>query len=393
MKTPAIVLKRPAYENGGMNDYLLQTIPDQPMDIIGDIHGEIQALEQLLHHLGHDGRNHPSRKLVFIGDLCDRGPNNVAVIERVRALVEQGHAYAILGNHEINLLMDEAKDGSGWYFDERRQPDTPHYAPFTRATPAQRPAIREFFQNLPLALQSPSLRIVHAAWDPAAISAIARIPRGNIVQAMRRWEQDTQAAAHSNDLYQRYLDEKSRWAVELEDPVRPPPYLAAIACYEVLEQQINPIKRLTSGIEARSAAPFYSGNRWRYSDRTAWWDSYTDDTPVVIGHYWRMFDLPSINNASRYSLLFDHVGATSWHGRNHRVFCVDYSVGARWRDRKSDHPERRTRFRLAALRWPECTLIYDNGEQLATQNAPNIGPDSRSSGEIRPVDKSGGGSM
>ncbi|MDN5844443.1 MAG: metallophosphoesterase [Alcaligenaceae bacterium] len=360
-----------------MNDYLLQTIPDQPMDIIGDIHGEIQALEQLLCHLGHDSGKQPPRKLVFIGDLCDRGPDSVAVIERVRSLVEQGHAYAILGNHEINLLMDEPKDGAGWFFDARRQPDMPHYAPFTRATPTQRPAIREFFRSLPLALESPSLRIVHAAWDPQAISAIAHIPRGEIVEVASRWEQDTQIAAQTDNLYQRYLSEKTRWAAELEDPDHPPPYLDAVARYEVLEQQINPIKRLTSGIEAKSAAPFYSGNRWRYSDRTAWWDSYADDTPVVIGHYWRMFNLPSIRNASRYSLLFNRVNATAWHGRNHRVFCVDYSVGARWRDRKAGHPERQTRFRLAALRWPECTLTYDNGERLATQNAPTTIPKSK----------------
>ena len=251
MKTQGIVVGRLAYENVAMNDYLLQTIPDQPMDIIGDIHGEFQALEQLLHHLGHDGSDQPPRKLVFIGDLCDRGPDSVSVIERVRTLVEQGRAYAILGNHEINLLMNDAKDGSGWYFDEREQSDTPHYAPFARATIAQRPVIREFFKNLPLALESPSLRIVHAAWDHEAISAIATIPRGNIVEAMRHWEQDTQAAARKGRLYQRYLEEKSRWAAELEDPDHPPPYLDAVARYEVLEQQINPIKRLTSGIEAQ----------------------------------------------------------------------------------------------------------------------------------------------
>lgn len=353
-----------------MNDTLLQTIPEQPLDIIGDVHGEIDALRRLLHHLDHNIASGPPRKLVFIGDLCDRGPDSMAVVQLVHDLVSQGRAYAILGNHEINLLMDDAKDGSGWFFDERAQSDQPYYAPFTRVTPKERPGIREFFSQLPLALQSPSLRIVHAAWESEAIAAIADIPRGHIIQACRHWENLTHEAAQDDNLRERYLAEKSRWRRELEDPLHPPPYLHAVAEYETLEQRINPIKRLTSGIEARSAQPFYSGNRWRYSDRTAWWNDYTGNVPVVIGHYWRMFDLPSLPNASRYSLLFDGIGPTSWHGRNHRVFCADYSVGARWRERKADGHAGQTRFRLAALRWPECLLTFDNGECIPTENTP-----------------------
>jgi hypothetical protein len=352
-----------------MNDTLLQSIPEQPLDIIGDIHGEIDALRHLLTHLD----RHPassSRKLVFIGDLCDRGPDSVAVIRLVHELVSDGRAYAILGNHEINLLTDDPKDGSGWFFDERNESDQRYYAPFVRATPQERPTIREFLSRLPLALESPSLRIVHAAWDPEAIEAIAKVPRGRVVAAFREWETLTHEAARQDHLHQRYREEKSRWAAQLEDPLNPPPYLHAMAEYETLEQSINPIKRLTSGVEARSTRAFYSGNRWRYSDRTAWWNEYEDELPVVIGHYWRMFDLPSLPNASRYSLLFDGIAPTSWHGRAHRVFCADYSVGARWRERKAEGRAGDRRFRLAALRWPECTLVYDNGECMMTQNAP-----------------------
>lgn len=354
------------YENSGMNDTLLQTIPDEPFDIIGDIHGEIDALRSLLAHLERHTGTVAARRLVFIGDLCDRGPDSVGVIRLVRELVAQDRAYVILGNHEINLLMDDAKDGSGWFFDQRVQSDQAYYAPFTRATPDERPGIREFLSGLPLALQSPSLRIVHAAWDPDAIAAIDRVPRGAIVEAFRHWERLTQDAAQEGELHQRYLAEKAQWARELEDPDNPPPYLHAVAEYETLEQRFNPIKRLTSGIEARSAQPFYSGNRWRYSDRTAWWNDYAGDLPVVIGHYWRMYDLPSMSNASRYSLLFDGIDAVSWHGRQQRVFCTDYSAGARWRERKANGHAGNTRFRLAALRWPERSLIFDNGEQIAT---------------------------
>ncbi|WP_269500098.1 metallophosphoesterase [Castellaniella sp. S9] len=350
-----------------MNDTLLQTIPEEPLAIIGDIHGEITALNALLDQLEQDPG--PGRRLVFIGDLCDRGPDSIAVIDRVRSLIEDGKALAILGNHEINLLANDAKDGSGWYFDARELPDRPFYAPFTRATPEQRPAIREFFAGLPLALQSPSLRIVHAAWDPPSIDAIADVQRGRLVDAMHHWNERVRAAAQVDGLYERYLEEKSRWAAQLEDPDNPPPYLHAVADYEMLEQRLNPVKRLTSGIEERSTTPFYSGNRWRYSDRTAWWNDYEGTQPVVIGHYWRMFDLPPRAKASRYSLLFDGVAPTAWHGRGQRVFCVDYSAGARWRERKANGSAGRTRFRLAALLWPERCLVYDNGDRH-----PTLGP-------------------
>lgn len=347
-----------------MNNTLLQTIPDDPLAIIGDIHGEIDALNALLGHLEQDPG--PRRRLVFIGDLCDRGPDSIAVIARVRSLVESGRALAILGNHEINLLADDAKDGSGWYFDTRHASDQPFYAPFRRVTPAERPAIREFFSQLPLALQSPSLRIVHAAWDAPSIAAISRVPLGQVVDAMHDWNARVRAAAQADGLHERYLAEKACWAAQLEDPDNPPPYLHAVADYEMLEQRLNPIKRLTSGIEERTIAPFFSGNRWRYSDRIAWWNHYRGKRPVVIGHYWRMFDLPSQANAPRYSLLFEGVAPTAWHGRGQRVFCVDYSAGARWRERRANGNAGRRKFRLAALLWPERTLVYDNGDRHAT---------------------------
>ena len=48
------------------------------------------------------------------------------------------------------------------------------------------------------------------------------------------------------------------------------------------------------------------------------------------------------------------------------MFCVDYSVGARWAARRNGEDPAR-RFKLAALRWPERTLVFDDGVQLATE--------------------------
>lgn len=346
-----------------MTPYLLQELDEQPLAIIGDIHGEIQALDQLLDHIA---QHAPDRLLIFLGDLCDRGPHSVSVIQRVAELVENNQALCLLGNHEINLLANDAKDGSGWFFDSRVDSDTPYYAPFERASARERPEIRDFFSRLPLAIRMPGLRIVHAAWSPAAIQAIAEVPLGHILEFIHQCSQQLLEAAQKDDLRARYLAERERWQAQLEDPDNPPPYLDAVADHEALEQALNPIKQLTSGIEAVCPHPFFSGNRWRYLDRTPWWDFDDDPTPVVIGHYWRLMDPPTDPGAWRYGELFKGVAPTAWHGRHQQAFCLDYSVGARWRERKKNIPETQSRFHLAALTWPERDLILENGQVLPT---------------------------
>src|SRR5690625_769952 len=75
------------------------------VDIIGDIHGCFEELLELLDVLGYKNKGaqwvHPDkRKLVFIGDLMDRGPSSLKVIELVYQLVTKDKiANYIPGNH------------------------------------------------------------------------------------------------------------------------------------------------------------------------------------------------------------------------------------------------------------------------------------------------------
>ena len=110
---------------------LVQPLPPGALDIVGDIHGEYAALVQLLGHLGYDLQGHhpEGRRLVFVGDFCDRGPDSPSVLALVGAMLASGTAHAVLGNHEINLLREDAKDGSGWFFDSRIDSDQPRRAP------------------------------------------------------------------------------------------------------------------------------------------------------------------------------------------------------------------------------------------------------------------------
>lgn len=347
---------------------LVQALPEGPLDIVGDIHGEFDALCALLAHLGYgeDGTHPEGRTLVFVGDFCDRGPNSPAVLALVGRLLRAGRAKAVLGNHEVNLLRQDAKDGSGWFFDERVERDHPKYAPFQRPNEAERVEILAMLAELPIALEREDLRVVHAAWQDEQVAAARQLPLGTVRAAYDHWEATAQQHGQATLLAQRMAQELADWPHGLEDPQRLPPFLHAHAENEANKQMLNPLKVLTSGVERKGAMPFYSGGKWRFAERVAWWDEYNHPTPVVVGHYWRR-----VNPIDRASVgkgdpdLFAETHPLHWHGQRRNVFCVDYSVGGRWRERKDGLPVGQN-FKLAALRWPERVLQFDDGRRLLT---------------------------
>lgn len=84
-----------------------------PFDIIGDVHGCCDELEELLARLGYarpddapcSAHVHPQgRRAVFVGDLVDRGPRILDTCRLVRAMVEAGTALAVPGNHDDKLV-------------------------------------------------------------------------------------------------------------------------------------------------------------------------------------------------------------------------------------------------------------------------------------------------
>ncbi|MCC2493581.1 bis(5'-nucleosyl)-tetraphosphatase PrpE [Bacillus cereus] len=74
-------------------------------DIIGDIHGCFQEFQNLTEKLGYNWSSglpvHPDqRKLAFVGDITDRGPHSLRMIEIVWELViHKKEAYYAPGNH------------------------------------------------------------------------------------------------------------------------------------------------------------------------------------------------------------------------------------------------------------------------------------------------------
>ncbi len=88
------------------------------MYAIGDIHGRLDLLNQLLGQIRADmGAAAPRSRLVFLGDYIDRGPNAKGVIERLlQPLPGNGSPVFLLGNHEQVLLslFRKTDAGAGW---------------------------------------------------------------------------------------------------------------------------------------------------------------------------------------------------------------------------------------------------------------------------------------
>jgi serine/threonine protein phosphatase 1 len=68
--------------------------------IVGDVHGCIVELNALIDRLKLTNKD----RLVFAGDLVDKGPDSAGVVKRVRQLAEQMLVDVVLGNHEENHI-------------------------------------------------------------------------------------------------------------------------------------------------------------------------------------------------------------------------------------------------------------------------------------------------
>jgi protein phosphatase len=92
-----------------------------PFDIVGDVHGCLDELLELMATLGYEvvREDAPSiarqdaafsvvppdgRKLVFVGDLVDRGPSTPDVLRLAMTMVDAGQAFCVPGNHDIKLV-------------------------------------------------------------------------------------------------------------------------------------------------------------------------------------------------------------------------------------------------------------------------------------------------
>ncbi len=124
------------------------TAGDDRLWVIGDVQGCLASLQSLLEELP------PSSRLLFIGDLINRGPQSLASLRFVKSLGER--ADALLGNHDLHLLAVAAGI--------RRQHDDDTLADILAAP--DRDELLDWLRARPLALHEAGALFVHAGVLP-----------------------------------------------------------------------------------------------------------------------------------------------------------------------------------------------------------------------------------
>lgn len=344
---------------------LVAQLPDGPVDIIGDVHGEIDVMDRLLVQLGYDadGISAEGRRLVFLGDLIDRGPDSPAVVDKVKELVERGRAHCLMGNHELNILLGRPLPGNGWLIQPNPVEKSGEFNS-KRVDPGKIDEYEQFFASLPIVLENDSLRLVHACWHRPSIARLMRDRSLNlsITDLYRHYEVDVRKKLHEAELAHMVEEENMFYAVALDDPDWNAEVLPAHAEAEVIGQMGNPIRVLTSGASQVARKPFFAAGQWRMADRQRWWETYDNEIPVIIGHFWRRFSTAAERISGVFGRdVFEGIASHEWMGMHKNVYCVDYSVGQLHAERRRESDAGEFHGKLAALRFPEWEVHHDDG--------------------------------
>ena len=151
-------------------------------DVIGDVHGQADKLIGLLTQLGyqHDGQCFqapPNHQAIFIGDLIDRGSQQLQTLSIVFAMIDHGQALAVMGNHEYNALAyatADARDASQ-YLRQHDDKNTSQHQAFLDEV-GFGSELHQFwlkrFYELPLWLALDDACFVHACWDSDAMAML-----------------------------------------------------------------------------------------------------------------------------------------------------------------------------------------------------------------------------
>ncbi len=184
------------------------------IDVIGDVHGCYDALIKLLSRLGYqsvDGiYQHSERIAVFVGDLIDRGPGIRETLELVHSMHQHGKALVVLGNHEYNAVrfqqqILELLRGRPHQLPQRLQTLMRETLRQFSASPELWQLYTDWFARLPLFIDTPVFRAVHACWDEDLISAYRqRYPEEGITREF------IEASQQKGSLESRIVDRLTR---------------------------------------------------------------------------------------------------------------------------------------------------------------------------------------
>ncbi len=135
---------------------------------------------------------------MFVGDLIDRGPEQLRTVDIVRRMVDDGHARVAMGNHELNAIAFHTPDPEhpGEFMRRHTQTNLGQHQRFLDEVGDRRAMHDEliaWFHTLPLWLDLGPMRVVHACWDDDAMAVVRpaldadhRLPTEHVVSATRK---------------------------------------------------------------------------------------------------------------------------------------------------------------------------------------------------------------
>jgi hypothetical protein len=280
---------------------------------IGDIHARHNKLIDLLKVIDFDSNDLDSTantgQLVFIGDLIDNDPeydnDHLALLNQVESLVDQNHAFSLLGNHEFNAIgWATQKEDGNWARPHTEKNKSQHQAFLAAVEEGSKEHARwiTWFKSLPLFLDFGSIKAIHACWDEKALECIKPYLNANNSLKEAHW---VDAFDENHELY-------SLCEILLKGP----------------EREIDqPFKDKTGELRTQKRVEWWADSEYKESIE-----------PIVIGHY-TLSGLPKA--------LFQ------------KVTCVDYNAA------KEENPLVCYQFELAAtnvLRTIQNTAFYSSNE-------------------------------
>ncbi|UFU00584.1 bis(5'-nucleosyl)-tetraphosphatase PrpE [Radiobacillus kanasensis] len=196
------------------------------VDIIGDIHGCLEELKELFQELGYKWEGdipvHPDGRIpVFLGDLTDRGPDSIGVIDLVYQMVASNKAKYVPGNHCNKLyrffLGNKVKEQHGLetttaeyrQLDSKRQKEVRHH-------------FITLYEKAPLYLELPEVQAVvaHAGISEKLIGQSGKKVQTFVLYGDITGESHSDGRPVRRDWAQHYTG--NRWIVYGHTPVRKP---------------------------------------------------------------------------------------------------------------------------------------------------------------------------
>ena len=252
------------------------------------------------------------RKAIFVGDLIDRGPEQVRVVETVRSMVDDGQALCVLGNHEFNAIGWATRrlgtDGNpipesapdAWLKKHTARNLGTHAAFLAQVTEgsALHADMIRWFRTLPVALDLGGIHVAHAWWNDTLIRQLDERLRDGLDDAF------LQAAGVKGSPEWTAMEGVTKG---LEANL--PDGMTFVDHSGVERDEVRLRWWLPKGSSWRAAAFVSDEARERLCDRTPVPDcdgfGEVEGAPVFIGHYW--MDGPRKPQSSK-------------------VACCDYSV-------------------------------------------------------------------